>query len=171
MQANPGMYSGVRDGFKSIHAAEGLHGFTLGWLPTWIGYSMQGFGKFGFYEIFKDVYKFAVGDENAAKYKTIGWAISSASAEVIADVLLCPMEALKVKMQTSDAGTFPKTAVAGFNKIKAEQGMNGFYKGLQPLWARQIPYTVVKFVAFEKIVQFFYTNVWTKPKESYSKAT
>jgi solute carrier family 25 phosphate transporter 3 len=57
---------------------------------------MQGFGKFGFYEIFKDVYKFAVGDENAAKYKTIGWALSSASAEVIADVLLCPMEAVSI---------------------------------------------------------------------------
>jgi len=74
-------------------------------------------------------------------------------------------------MQTSDAGTFPKTFMPAFNKLRAEQGMNGFYKGLQPLWARQIPYTVVKFVAFEKFVQFFYTNVWTAPKESYSKAT
>ena len=34
---------------------------TLGWLPTLIGYSLQGFGKFGFYEIFKDVYKGIVG--------------------------------------------------------------------------------------------------------------
>lgn len=56
-----------------------------------------------------------MGDQNAAKYKAIGWAISSACAEVIADVLLCPWEALKVKMQTSDAGTFPKTFLAGFN--------------------------------------------------------
>jgi len=49
--------------------------------------------------------------------------------------------------------------------------MNGFYKGLSPLWARQIPYTVVKFVFFEKIVSMFYTNVFTAPKSSYSKAT
>jgi len=55
---------------------------------------MQGFGKFGFYEIFKDVYKAAVGVENEKKYKTLGWAISSASAELIADCLLCPMEAV-----------------------------------------------------------------------------
>jgi solute carrier family 25 phosphate transporter 3 len=32
-----------------------------------IGYSMQGFGKFGFYEMFKDVYKNALG-ANAAKF-------------------------------------------------------------------------------------------------------
>jgi len=40
--------------------------------------------------------------------------ISSACAEVIADVLLCPFEALKVKMQTAEEGTFPKTAMAGY---------------------------------------------------------
>ena len=36
---------------------------------------------------------------------------------------------------------------------------------------RQIPYTIVKFVAFEKIVQYFYTNYFTKPKNEYSKGT
>jgi solute carrier family 25 phosphate transporter 3 len=40
MQTNPGMYSSVFDGFRRINAAEGLKGFTLGWAPTWIGYSM-----------------------------------------------------------------------------------------------------------------------------------
>jgi len=63
MQANPGMYAGVGDGFKQIKAAEGLKGFTLGWMPTLVGYSAQGFGKFGFYEIFKDVYRAAAGDK------------------------------------------------------------------------------------------------------------
>lgn len=34
-----------------------------------------------------------------------------------------------------------------------------------------MPYTIVKFVAFEKIVQYFYSNVFTKPKSEYSKST
>ena len=62
-------------------------------MPTLVGYSAQGFGKFGFYEIFKDVYAAAAG-ENAAKYKTVGWAVSSACAELIADCFLCPWEAV-----------------------------------------------------------------------------
>jgi len=49
--------------------------------------------------------------------------------------------------------------------------MNGFFKGLSPLWARQIPYTIVKFVAFERVVQMFYTHVFTKEKSSYGKGT
>jgi len=174
MQAMPGLYKGVGDGFRSINAAEGLRGFTLGWLPTLVGYSMQGFGKFGFYEIFKDVYRNSAGGENSAterRFRTLGFAVSSACAEFIADCLLCPMEALKVKMQTSEPGKFPKNAFAGFNQIMSTEGTNGFFKGLSPLWARQIPYTIVKFVAFEKIVQAFYTNVFTKEKSSYSKGT
>merc|ERR1711990_870375 len=170
MQANPGLYSGVGDGFKKINAAEGFKGFTLGWLPTLVGYSMQGFGKFGFYEIFKDVYRGMAG-ENEPKYRTVGFAVSSACAEVIADVLLCPSEAVKVRMQTAAEGTFPKGGIAGYQKIAAEEGNAGFYKGIKPLWGRQVPYTIVKFVAFEKIVQYFYSNVFTKPKNEYNKAT
>jgi len=97
MQAMPGLYAGVGDGFKQINAAEGMKGFTLGWLPTLVGYSAQGFGKFGFYEIFKDVYRNAAG-KNEPKYRTVGFALSSACAEFIADILLCPWEAVKVRM-------------------------------------------------------------------------
>jgi len=64
-------------------------------MPTLFGYSMQGFGKFGFYEMFKDVYKNALG-ASAAKYQTLGFLAASACAEVIADVLLCPMEAVRI---------------------------------------------------------------------------
>lgn len=61
-----------------------------------VGYGAQGFCKFGFYEVFKDVYKAIVGPENAAKYQTVGFAISSASAEFIADIALAPFEAVSI---------------------------------------------------------------------------
>jgi len=54
-------------------------------------------GKFGFYEFFKDIYK-GIAKDNYDKYRYIGWSIASGSAEVIADTLLCPWEALKVRM-------------------------------------------------------------------------
>lgn len=170
LQVDPTQYKSIGDAFSKIRATEGLKGLTLGFVPTLVGYSLQGFGKFGFYEIFKDVYaKIAGSEENVYKYRTIGFALSSASAEVIADVLLCPWEAIKVRVQTSKAGTFPTATGEAFAKIKGEEGWNGLYKGLSPLWARQIPYTVVKFVAFERTVEAFYSKVFTKPKSEYSK--
>jgi solute carrier family 25 (mitochondrial phosphate transporter), member 3 len=60
-----------------------------------IGYSCQGFGKFGFYEMFKDVYKWMLGPK-AAQYQTIGFLASSACAEVIADTFLAPFEAVSI---------------------------------------------------------------------------
>jgi len=66
-QAMPGLYASIPEGFSKIYAAEGFKGFTLGWLPTLVGYGLQGFGKFGFYEMFKDVYRGALG-EKAAQY-------------------------------------------------------------------------------------------------------
>jgi len=55
--------------------------------------------------------------------------------------------------------------------IKTNEGVNGFYKGLSPLWFRQVPYTMVKFAAFENTVKAFYKHVFTNPKDSYSKST
>jgi solute carrier family 25 phosphate transporter 3 len=51
------------------------------------------------------------------------------------------------------------------------EGWNGFYKGIGPLWGRQVPYTMVKFGAFENTVKAFYTHIFTKPKSEYSKST
>lgn len=63
-----------------------------------IGYSLQGFGKFGFYELFKDLLTGIFGFENAHKYRTLMYIASSSCAEIIADIFLCPFEATKLKM-------------------------------------------------------------------------
>lgn len=128
-------------------------------------------GKFGFYELFKDLSCKMVGEERFTANRKVFWAMSSACAEVIADTLLCPFEAVKVRIQTSKPGTFPTGFGEAFSTIQKNEGNQGLFKGLVPLWCRQVPYTVVKFVAFEYIVEKFYQNIFTKPKNEYSKVT
>jgi len=48
--------------------------------------------------MFKDVFAKVVGEKNAFEYRTLGYALSSASAEFIADCALCPFEAVKVRV-------------------------------------------------------------------------
>lgn len=169
-QVRSGLYKTLGEGLSKIKAEKGTSGLFLGWQPTFIGYSLQGFGKFGFYEIFKDVYKKILG-KKASQFQSLGFAVSSACAEVIADCLLCPMESLKIRVQTSfPPNEFPPKFMEGFNQL-GKEGINGFYKGLFPLMARQVPYTIVKFVAFENTVKFVYTYILTKEKKAYSKAT
>lgn len=168
-QLDSSFCKGMGDGLSKVKANGHL---TLGWSPTLIGYSLQGLGKFGFYEMFKDVYKKIVGEEKADQYKKVGWSIASGSAEIIADLFLCPWEATKLKIQLSRPGSeFPPQLGAALAHFKATEGTKGFYSGIVPLWSRQVPYTIVKFVAFEWFVQFFYDNIFTKGKENYSKPT
>jgi len=162
-QVDPTIYKSNLQGWSKIIREEGFRGVFLGWSPTFVGYSFQGAGKYGFYEIFKYIY----GDNlfpNANK--TLVFMGASASAEFLADIFLCPFEAIKVRMQTS-LPPFATTMREGWGKIVAKEGIGGLYKGLYPLWARQVPYTVVKFTTFEKVVEAIY-KFMGKPKESYS---
>lgn len=43
-----------------------MRGLAKGWAPTFIGYSMQGLCKFGFYEVFKIVYSDLLGEVGLA---------------------------------------------------------------------------------------------------------
>ena len=58
----------------------------------------------------------------------------------------------------------------GAPKIFADEGMNGFYKGLVPLWCRQIPYTMMKFACFEKTVEALYQYVVPIPRDECTKS-
>merc|ERR1711974_123972 len=141
-------------------------GLVLGWAPTAIGYSAQGLCKFGFYEVFKKIYSDMIGEENTYLYRTSLYLASSASAEFFADIALSPMEACKVRMQTSPVGTFPTTLRGAFPKIMKEEGVNGFYKSLVPLWCRQIPYTMMKFACFERTVEAIHPTLCPSPEQS-----
>lgn len=44
-----------------------------------------------------------------------------------------------------------------------------FYKGVVPLWMRQIPYTMMKFACFERTVETLYKYVVPKPRSECSK--
>merc|ERR1712121_525074 len=93
---------------------------------------------------------------------------ASASAEFFADIALCPMEAVKVRIQTQPG--WSNTLREGFPRIMKEEGVTGFYKGLVPLWARQIPYTMMKFACFERTVEALYKFVVPKPRSECTKS-
>ena len=141
----------------------GLRGIFFGWAPTFVGYSFQGAGKYGFYEIFKYLYGEKVFPNMPV---TLNFLAASASAEFLADIALCPFEAVKVRMQTT-LPPYANNMREGISKVVAKEGVAGLYKGIGPLWGRQIPYTMVKFATFESTVAYIYKTLG-KPKETYS---
>lgn len=171
MQVDPQKYRGLVGSVGTIMREEGAAALFKGWLPTFIGYSLQGCFKFGLYEVFKDLYSNMAGEEAAHKYRGAIYLLGSASAEVFADAALCPMEMVKVKIQTSVPGTFPTEMFAAISKMSADPSSRFPFGSLVPLWSRQVPYTMAKFFFFEMVKEQFYKSVFTAPKESYSKGT
>ncbi|TKW04666.1 hypothetical protein SEVIR_7G124400v4 [Setaria viridis] len=167
MQIDPAKYKSISSGFGVLLKEQGAKGFFRGWVPTLLGYSAQGACKFGFYEFFKKYYSDIAGPEYAAKYKTLIYLAGSASAEVIADVALCPMEAVKVRVQTQPG--FARGLSDGLPKFVKSEGYSGLYKGIVPLWGRQIPYTMMKFASFETVVEMIYKYAIPSPKSECSK--
>ncbi|KAB0338746.1 hypothetical protein FD755_025164 [Muntiacus reevesi] len=136
---------------------DGFRGLAKGWTPTFIGHSLQGLCKFGFYEVFKVLYSNMLGEENAYLWCTSLYLPASASAEFFADIALAPMEAAKVRIQTQPG--YANTLRDAAPKIYKEEGLKAFSKGVAPLWMRQIPYTMMKFACFERTVEALYRFV------------
>jgi len=160
-------YKSIFNGFSLTVKEEGVRALAKGWAPTLIGYSLQGLGKFGFYELFKHLYADWMGEELTYQWRTSLYLAASASAEFFADIMLAPMEATKVRIQTQPGA--PPTLRGCASMIWRKEGIAGFYKGLPPLWMRQIPYTMMKFACFERTVEALYKYVSPKPREKCSK--
>lgn len=167
IQVDPAKYKGVFNGFRVSMAEEGIKGLSKGWAPTFFGYSAQGLCKFGLYEVFKVIYSDMLGEENTYLWRTSLYLAASASAEFFADIALSPMEAAKVRIQTMPG--YANTLREALPKMYAEEGLTAFYKGLVPLWMRQIPYTMMKFACFERTLELLYKYVVPKPRIDCTK--
>lgn len=104
-----------------------MRGVFFGWSPTFVGYCLQGGGKYGFYEVFKYLYGEKLFPNTN---KTTIFLAGSASAEFLADIALCPFEAIKVRMQTT-LPPFANTLREGMSKVIKEEGYAGY---VSPFW-------------------------------------
>lgn len=109
----------MASGFSTLWKEQGPSSLWRGWSGKLFGYSVQGGCKYGLYEYFKKLYSDVLGDCS----RSFIYFLSSASAQVFADVALCPFEATKVRVQTQP--NFAKGLVDGFPKLYRTEGLTG----------------------------------------------
>ncbi|KAL6497950.1 Mitochondrial phosphate carrier protein 1, mitochondrial [Orobanche minor] len=164
MQVNPIKYNGILSGFSTLCREEGASALWRGWSSKLFGYGIQGGFRFGLYEYFKKVY----GDLLVDQSKGVIFFLSSSSAQIFADVALSPFEAVKIRVQAQSS--FAKGLADGFPKVYANEGLYGFYKGLPPLWGRNLPFSMIMFTTFEHSVELMYKNIIRRKREDCSRA-
>ncbi|PSN74184.1 mitochondrial phosphate carrier protein-like protein [Corynespora cassiicola Philippines] len=158
IQLDPVTYNrGLIGGFKQVISSEGAGAVWTGFGPTAAGYFLQGAFKFGGYEFFKQQSINLIGYENAKNNRTAVYLASSAAAEFFADIALCPLEATRIRLVSEP--TFANGLIGGFSKILKNEGIGAFYSGFGPILFKQVPYTMAKFVVFEKVNETVYQYV------------
>ncbi|KAF2203478.1 mitochondrial phosphate carrier protein-like protein [Delitschia confertaspora ATCC 74209] len=158
IQLDPLKYNkGLIGGFKQVIQADGAGALLTGFGPTAAGYFLQGAFKFGGYELFKQQFINILGYESASQNRTAVYLASSAAAEFFADIALCPLEATRIRLVSEP--TFASGLVSGFGKILKNEGLGAFYSGFGPILFKQVPYTMAKFVVFEKVSEMVYRSV------------
>ena len=117
---------------------------------------LVGWFKFGGVEFFKIQFSASLGDEKAWNNRNSIYLASSAMAEFIADIFLCPLEATRIRLVSNPS--FASGLAGGAARLMKEEGiLKGFYSGFGPILLKQIPYTMAKFAvqgaAAEKIAK------------------
>merc|ERR1712176_267342 len=105
----------------------------------------------------------ALGEEKAYANKGLIYIGAAAAAEFIADVFLCPFEAVRIR-QVSDPN-FADSLAQGFGKMGKMEGVGGFYAGFLPILAKQIPYTCAKFLVQGTAADTMYASMGKTPAE------
>lgn len=141
---------------------------TTGLGATAVGYFIQGWFKFGGVEFFKINAAQALGEQKAWDNKATIYIGAAAAAEFIADLFLCPLEAVRIR-SVSDP-EWANGLADGFGKMAAQEGIGGFYAGLAPILAKQIPYTCAKFVVQGTAADSIYASMGQSP-ESVGSST
>ncbi|KAG6033318.1 hypothetical protein E4U19_006652 [Claviceps sp. Clav32 group G5] len=154
---------GMVQAARSIVAKEGTGALLTGFGPTAVGYLVQGGAKFAGYEYFKKQYISLVGGpEKAVDSRMAIYLGASATAELFADVLLCPLEATRIRL-VSQRG-YATGLMSGFGRMAREEGFRGFYSGFVPLLFKQVPFAVGQFSVHEAVNELIYRSMGPKRK-------
>jgi solute carrier family 25 phosphate transporter 3 len=158
IQLDPVTYNkGLIGGFKQVIKSEGWGALATGFGPTAAGYFLQGAFKFGGYELFKQQSINYLGYETASNNRTSVYLASAALAEFFADIALCPLEATRIRLVSEP--TYANGLIGGFSKILKQEGVGAFYAGFGPILFKQVPYTMAKFVVYEKVSELVYQKI------------
>ncbi|KAK4703471.1 hypothetical protein P7C70_g2749, partial [Phenoliferia sp. Uapishka_3] len=152
---------------RSIVAAEGTAGLLTGFGPTAVGYLAQGGAKFAGYEFWKKtLVDLSGGPEAAIPHRTAIYLAGASIAEFFADVLLTPLEAVRIRL-VSDR-TYASGLVPGFLRMSREGGLRELYAGFIPIVCKQVPYAVGQFTVNEWAHEVVYQQMSKETRENLS---
>lgn len=142
---------------------EGIQALLAGLGPTALGYLIEGAIKFGIYEVMKPaarrflVWLASVSSISSLNSRVLGFIICGGVSGVAASAMLCPMEALRIRL-VAEPDFAPDGWIAGGFRMLKNEGVGGLWKGIMPMMCKQVPYTITKNVSFDYFATMAYAT-------------
>lgn len=143
-----------RDSFQDILGHSGLTGFWRGAIPGLASAISENTVLFTVNGIFRRMIQ-----QNKEALSLQQEFLVGGMCGVVTSCVICPLEMLKVRQQSS--GVLNVTGDNHWGLFKTgrhvwkTQGLSGFYSGLPALWARDIPFNILFFGSYETTSHFF----------------
>jgi solute carrier family 25 (mitochondrial phosphate transporter), member 3 len=154
--------------FVTIWNQEGMKGLMAGLGPTAIGYAFEGGIKFGVYETMKPIVTAVLYHlTTLSSYfsflqsRIVSFAICAAISGVAAAIVLCPMEALRIRIVANPNAQQRSGWFTTATRMIKSEGISSLTKGMAPMIYKQVPYTMTKNVAFDILTRYVYTTLQT----------
>lgn len=154
----------VKAAIKIMKDDGGPNALLAGLGPTTVGYLIEGAVKFGIYEVSKPIvalmlsWAATMSNLSFIKSKLLGFVICGGMAGTAASIMLCPMEALRIRLVAEPELGSNGWVGGGLTMVKKE-GIEGFFKSLPAQLYKQIPYTVTKNVSFDIFTTMSYSTL------------
>jgi len=157
MQAQPEVYNqGMTAATLAILKSDGPSALLGGLGPTVVGYGIEGAMKFGVYEVMKPVMAALLQQRT-----TLAYILASIIAGAVASILLCPMEAARIRVVT-DPEYKGMGLLQTLPKLIKEDSLFGLFGGIYAMLSKQVPYTIGKQVSFDIVATFLYAKLGGK---------
>ncbi|XP_055371051.1 mitochondrial ornithine transporter 1 [Condylostylus longicornis] len=158
MQAFPELYRGMVNCMIQTFKNDGIyHGLYAGTLPAVIANVAENSVLFAAYGGCQKIVTKTLGYEDPKQLNTLGNALSGFLAAFFSTFTLCPTELVKCKLQALHemGGTNHISPLFLAKQIYKAEGIAGFYRGLIPTFAREMPGYFFFFGGYEGCRELF----------------
>lgn len=153
MQTKPEKYTDPLKAFKIVLEEKGFTGFFAGWVPTFLGFFINGGIAYTAIEFFRRYYTELLGD-SAPNYEIPIILASSFTAAVIGVFTLTPSEAIRIRsVAQPDYGS---NVIDVTKRMIEEEGLGSLFNAIPAFLLKEIPFVVAKFTVFDLATDYLY---------------
>eukprot|EP00551_Chaetoceros_affinis_P009508 CAMPEP_0203670784 /NCGR_PEP_ID=MMETSP0090-20130426/6773_1 /ASSEMBLY_ACC=CAM_ASM_001088 /TAXON_ID=426623 /ORGANISM="Chaetoceros affinis, Strain CCMP159" /LENGTH=849 /DNA_ID=CAMNT_0050535727 /DNA_START=9 /DNA_END=2554 /DNA_ORIENTATION=- len=153
IQTNPKKYTGPISTLNLLLEENGVPGLFAGWVPTLIGFFINGGISFALTEFWRSFY-FDLAGDIAFDYEIPIIVAAAATAAVFGSFTLAPSEAIRIRSVAQP--DYAPNALGVATRMVSDEGIFTLFSAVPAFLLKEIPFCIAKFGVFDSTTAFLF---------------